>query len=198
MKPIRVPRELDSHPRFLLWRADLVFVCDLGDQAAGFEFFVNLHENFLLELGGKGYKTPPAKCEIWQRAKNTRYHLCSPAPRGGGPSRVQAADATDPIPRRCNVRTRPSLLPPKRGFGRLLRGVFAASCAGPFHQPEPLSRTKPGGYLSPSLHFIALIVACWGSFVKRRSLVPVHRLLRGEAFGITRAQLGKIYAEHGL
>ena len=26
MKPIRVPRELDSHPRFLLWRADLVFV----------------------------------------------------------------------------------------------------------------------------------------------------------------------------
>lgn len=26
MKPIRVPRELDSHPRFLLWRANLVFV----------------------------------------------------------------------------------------------------------------------------------------------------------------------------
>ena len=73
---------------------DLLLIRHLRNQAAGFQFFVDLHRGSSL-VGGKGQnKTPPAKCKIWQRARNTRYHLCSPAPHGGGPSRVRAADAT--------------------------------------------------------------------------------------------------------
>ena len=49
--------------------ADLFLVGHLGDQAAGFQFFVDLHIFPPWNGGKEQNKTPPAKREIWQRAK---------------------------------------------------------------------------------------------------------------------------------
>ena len=53
--------------------------------------------------------------------ENSRYHLCLPVPHGGGPSRVRQTKGCV-HPKRCNVRTRHSLL--AFAFSLLLRAVF--------------------------------------------------------------------------
>lgn len=53
--------------------------------------------------------------------ETSRYHLCLPVPHGGGPSRVRQTKGCV-HPKRCNVRTRHSLL--AFAFSLLLRAVF--------------------------------------------------------------------------
>ena len=53
--------------------------------------------------------------------ESSRYHLCLPVPHGGGPSRVRQTKGCV-HPKRCNVRTRHSLL--AFAFSLLLRAVF--------------------------------------------------------------------------
>jgi len=48
---------------------DFLFVRNLCDQAAGFQFVVNRHGIYLPFVAARAKIKAPAKCEIWQRAK---------------------------------------------------------------------------------------------------------------------------------
>ena len=45
-------------------QVDDLFIGDLGHQAAGLEFFVQSHKNFLLFVGQRENKTPSAKINL--------------------------------------------------------------------------------------------------------------------------------------
>ena len=89
-------------------QVDDLFIGDLGHQAAGLEFFVQSHDFFLLFVGQRENKTPPAKNEFGRGRENSRYHLCLPLPH-----RNDLTSAHPRVERHscvCNARTRHSLL----------------------------------------------------------------------------------------
>ena len=124
--------------------ADLILVCDLGDQAPGHQFFINSHVvlipfRYFGRTGGK--KTPPVR--LTEGDKNRGTTSASPTPRGVRPHRVQQ----HPIA----VTGEPDtfLIGPKP-FRRLLRDVFSRRRLSPFHRTGALFAGRLAGYFFPS------------------------------------------------
>ena len=106
-----VKSDVESSLAVVDYFLDFFLVRYLGNQAAGFQFVINGHgvASSLVCAARAKNKTPLPNVEFGRGRSNTRYHLCLPVPRGGGPSRVRQPKCTTATPKRCNVRTRPSL-----------------------------------------------------------------------------------------
>ena len=57
-----------------------------------------------------------------------QYHLCLPVSHGGGPSRVRQPKCTTATPKRCNVRTRPSLTAFNQRRSACCSGMYSPLC----------------------------------------------------------------------
>ena len=87
----RVKTDIENGFSFIDQFFDLFFVCNLGDQASGYSFFINLHlpSTPLLKLGVQ--KAPSSKKD---GAKFPCYHLCSQIARAYLPLPVPSDTAT--------------------------------------------------------------------------------------------------------
>ena len=85
------------------------------------------HETFISSLIFMGnqlsHKIQGAICR-----KTPASDLCLPVPRGGGPSRVRQPKCTTATPKRCNVRTRPSLTAFNQRRSACCSGMYSPLC----------------------------------------------------------------------
>ena len=105
---------------------------------------------FLLFCGQRDKKTPPAKINLAEGEKCSRYHLCLPFPHGSG-----LTSACPRVGRHscvCNARTRHSLLESSLIQLTAPGGISPAALHAPCTDRD-LSGQSASGYLFPSSPF---------------------------------------------